>query len=132
MDDIEFTPTKQALEWEGKFVTPYAPARKASLVKLFEQQLRELEAFKASHAAEMRELKERFGLAALLVDGDLEALGFAKTSPTRSLLAPFIIPDPLVEALQQAYDAAVAELGEDYVRKLSWFPSARKIGEAGE
>lgn len=59
-------------------------------------------ATEARHAEEMRELKERFSEAALLVDGDLEARGFAKTGPMRSRLAPFILPapdpDPLVEA----------------------------------
>lgn len=60
-----------------------------------------LEATEARHAAELREQAERFSEAALLVDGDLEARGFAKTGPMRSRLAPFILPalDPLVEAL---------------------------------
>jgi len=59
-------------------------------------------ATEARHAAELREQAERFSEAALLVDGDLEARGFAKTGPMRSRLAPFILPapdpDPLVEA----------------------------------
>lgn len=60
-----------------------------------------LESIEARHAAELREQAERFSEAALLVDGDLEARGFAKTGPMRSRLAPFILhaPDPLVEAL---------------------------------
>lgn len=88
-------------------------------------------ATEARHAAELREQAERFS----------EAVERVLTVPDRwqethawRTLSPFILPapDPLVEALKEAYDAAVAELGEDYIRKLSWFPSNRKIGEAGE
>lgn len=63
-----------------------------------------LESIEARHAAELREQAERFSEAALLVDGDLEARGFAKTGPMRSRLAPFILPapDPLVEAWVEA------------------------------
>ena len=93
-------------------------------------------ATEARHAAELLELKERFSEAMGQIT-DLAkqvefSLGSGILTRIQSIAAPFIIPapDPLVEALREAYDAAVAELGEDYIRKLSWFPSARKIGEA--
>ena len=77
-------------------------------------------ATEARHAAELREQAERFSEAALLVDGDLEARGFAKTGPMRSRLAPFILPapdpDPLVEAIAAALREAspFADDGHDY------------------
>lgn len=96
-------------------------------------------ATEARHAEEMRELKERFSEAALLVDGDLEARGFSKTGPMRSRLAPFILPapdpDPLVEAFASlpvgfagCVDGADALRAAMQARGYEW----RKIGEAGE
>ncbi len=93
----------------------------------------------ARHAAELREQAERFSEAALLVDGDLEARGFAKTGPMRSRLAPFILPapdpDPLVEAFASlpvgfagCVDGADALRAAMQARGYEW----RKIGEAGE
>lgn len=96
-----------------------------------------LEATEARHAAELREQAERFSEAALLVDGDLEARGFAKTGPMRSRLAPFILPalDPLVEALASlpvgfagCVDGADALRAAMQARGYEW----RKIGEAGK
>jgi len=56
-------------------------------------------ATEARHAAELRELKERFGETALFLDSVLQARAFSKSGPARSRLAPFILPapDPLVE-----------------------------------
>ena len=96
-------------------------------------------ATEARHAAELREQAERFSEAALLVDGDLEARGFAKTGPMRSRLAPFILPapdpDPLVEAFASlpvgfagCVDGADALRAAMQARGYEW----RKIGEAGE
>lgn len=96
-----------------------------------------IEATEARHAAELREQAERFSEAALLVDGDLEARGFAKTGPMRSRLAPFILPalDPLVEALASlpvgfagCVDGADALRAAMQARGYEW----RKIGEAGK
>lgn len=98
-----------------------------------------LGSIEARHAAELREQAERFSEAALLVDGDLEARGFAKTGPMRSRLAPFILPapdpDPLVEAFASlpvgfagCVDGADALRAAMQARGYEW----RKIGEAGE
>lgn len=113
-------------------------------------------ATEARHAAEMRELKERFSEAALLVDDNLEAQGFAKTNQMRSRLAPFIIPapDPLVELAREmtlldgvvrtdSQKAAIREgragntASDDFYDRLrtalaSRQYEVRKIGEAGE
>ena len=100
------------------------------------------EAAEARHAAEMRELKERFSEAAAKALYQMRAnqLLQASVQPT---LAPFIIPapDPLVEAVGDALEAqgmgrpthTTPEIAEQLraamqARGYEW----RKIGEAGE
>ena len=94
----------------------------------------------ARHAAEMRELKERFGEAAAKVSTMLATRGTLRDNPLRQTLAPFIIPapDPLAEALKEADAPAIGKDGYDAMaertraamqaRGYEW----RKIGEAGE
>lgn len=94
-----------------------------------------IEATEARHAAEMRELKKRFGEA-------VEAYGrlWSKRTPSRdeytAHFAPFILPapDPLVEVIRAM---ALSDATQDDADRLRAAMQARgyewrKIGEAGE
>lgn len=105
-----------------------------------------IEATEARHAAEMRELKERFSEVAARAKDDLEEWigsypatigGSRDTWAAISALAPFIIPapDPLAEALASlpesfahSVDGANALRAAMQARGYEW----RKIGDAGE
>ena len=95
-----------------------------------------IEATEARHAAEMRELKERFGEA-------VEAYGrlWSKRTPSRdeytAHFAPFILskPDPLVEAWQMAFPGNHIEDALDECAKIGAAIEKRGgkiVWEAGE
>lgn len=99
-----------------------------------------LEAPEARHAAELREQAERFSEAAVRAVRHMARTCFAKGSPCQlereaivEGLTDFIIPapDPLVEALDAAVKAYIAEHGIQAFKALPFFGST-KIGEAGE
>lgn len=97
-------------------------------------------AAEARHAAELRELKERFSVvAARMVARAEEECSSLWAGVTREILAPFILPapDPLVEAWVEAWPETPAPLAHKHAAKYSAAMQARgyewrKIGEAGE
>lgn len=105
-----------------------------------ERLLREKEDTEARHAAEMRELKERFSEAARTALAEaLKADTYAseRGAIIGPILSPFILPapDPLVEAWKEAW--AVPHNSLDKLKAFSAAMQARgyewrKIGDAGE
>ena len=95
-----------------------------------------LEATEARHAAELRELKERFSeVAARMVAMAEEDCSSLWAGVTRQILAPFILPapDPLVEVMNEMGFGMSKTAAEEFrtamqARGYEW----RKIGEAGE
>lgn len=99
------------------------------------------EATEARHAAEMRELKERFSEVAGRAVKHMARTCFAKGSPCQlereavvEGLTDFIIPapDPLVEAIRSAMPKALVAHDTYDAIVMDVAAAVRKIGEAGE
>lgn len=90
------------------------------------------------HAAELRELKERFSVvAARMVARAEEECSSLWAGVTREILAPFILPapDPVSEWLAECSDGRVSDPTMTMLRLFyNWLSEkeTRKIGEAGE
>ena len=88
-------------------------------------------ATEARHAAELRELKERFSEAAKDADEKLELEGYSVGCDARKGLRSFIhpAPDPLVEAIRSALPKALVAHDTYDAIVLDVAAAVRKIGE---